>query len=396
MGGNVSTCTSEILFAQKCIVSPLASANAMCVDPDPTKCNATTQITVCDEGFYCACAVNSRARARGAPRLDSARARAFTPRISSAGPNITIGCDITYPQFCPPTVACATQRFAGQFCEPQGAFEPQLCLPGHYCPDARTMLPCPAGTYCMRGSTAPTTCSFMSYCPEKTESRRYYGGLVFSFLLDAVLVALFLLVKYRLEPARARARRSKWEIGVAARSEEGFDLSDVPSSGGRKAGGGGGGSGGGDDAYAPLVDALSTASSKSILEEGFRVCNAGIRLDIEFDGLTLVVKEPRFPDGKTILSQVTGRIRPGRVTAIMGPSGAGKSTFLNVLMGKLTRTSGSLSINGQPDEMHRYKRVRRAGRAARAAVCTRRQCSRFPLSSLPTHRWSALSPRTTS
>ena len=48
---------------------------------------------------------------------------------------------------------------------------------------------------------------------------------------------------------------------------------------------------------------------------------------------------------------MSGRIRPGRVTAIMGPSGAGKTTFLSVLMGKVSRTGGTLRINGKEDEM---------------------------------------------
>lgn len=45
------------------------------------------------------------------------------------------------------------------------------------------------------------------------------------------------------------------------------------------------------------------------------------------------------------------------VTAVMGPSGAGKTTFMNVLMGKVGRTSGELFINGARDEMHRYRKV---------------------------------------
>ena len=35
-----------------------------------------------------------------------------------------------------------------------------------------------------------------------------------------------------------------------------------------------------------------------------------------------------------VLSDVTGCINSGEVTAVMGPSGAGKTTFLNALSGK--------------------------------------------------------------
>jgi len=41
----------------------------------------------------------------------------------------------------------------------------------------------------------------------------------------------------------------------------------------------------------------------------------------------------------------------------MGPSGAGKTTFLNVLMGKVKRTGGSLFINGKEEEISKFKKV---------------------------------------
>ncbi|KAJ3104802.1 ATP-binding cassette sub- G member 1 [Phlyctochytrium planicorne] len=53
---------------------------------------------------------------------------------------------------------------------------------------------------------------------------------------------------------------------------------------------------------------------------------------------------------KSILKNVSGFFRPGRITAIMGASGAGKTSFLNVIAGeaKLGSVSGDILVNGQP------------------------------------------------
>ncbi|KAI8837552.1 P-loop containing nucleoside triphosphate hydrolase protein [Chytridium lagenaria] len=77
-----------------------------------------------------------------------------------------------------------------------------------------------------------------------------------------------------------------------------------------------------------------------------------LKMDFKFDGLSL-----KLPNGKNILQGVTGEIKSGRMTAIMGPSGAGKTTFMNVLMGKVSRTGGHLEINGSLSEIHKFKKI---------------------------------------
>ena len=56
---------------------------------------------------------------------------------------------------------------------------------------------------------------------------------------------------------------------------------------------------------------------------------------------------------------MTGRLSPGRITAVMGPSGAGKTTFLNALAGKAThsRTTGAVFINGRADSIQSFKSI---------------------------------------
>ncbi|WP_053206754.1 ABC transporter ATP-binding protein [Jiangella muralis] len=51
---------------------------------------------------------------------------------------------------------------------------------------------------------------------------------------------------------------------------------------------------------------------------------------------------------RDILSGVTFRAEPGRVTAFLGPNGAGKSSTLRILLGLDRPTSGTALVDGQP------------------------------------------------
>ena len=52
--------------------------------------------------------------------------------------------------------------------------------------------------------------------------------------------------------------------------------------------------------------------------------------------------------GFNLLRDVSMRVEPGTVTAIVGPNGAGKSSLLKVLTGEMTATSGKVNLNHQP------------------------------------------------
>eukprot|EP00929_Paragymnodinium_shiwhaense_P048241 TRINITY_DN24414_c0_g1_i1.p1 TRINITY_DN24414_c0_g1~~TRINITY_DN24414_c0_g1_i1.p1 ORF type:complete len:663 (+),score=98.59 TRINITY_DN24414_c0_g1_i1:38-2026(+) len=74
-------------------------------------------------------------------------------------------------------------------------------------------------------------------------------------------------------------------------------------------------------------------------------------IDLGFRGITCTVplkkkKGETGPDSKTILRDVNGVARAGRLLAIMGPSGAGKTTMLDVLAGRRSY-SGELSLGGR-------------------------------------------------
>ncbi|QCE07924.1 ATP-binding cassette [Vigna unguiculata] len=78
-------------------------------------------------------------------------------------------------------------------------------------------------------------------------------------------------------------------------------------------------------------------------------------IEISFKDLTLTLKA----QNKHILRYVTGKIKPGRITAVMGPSGAGKTTFLSALAGKALGCSvtGSILINGRNESIHSFKKI---------------------------------------
>jgi len=78
-------------------------------------------------------------------------------------------------------------------------------------------------------------------------------------------------------------------------------------------------------------------------------------LEIAFKDLTLTLKGKN----KHLLRCITGKLMPGRVSAVMGPSGAGKTTFLSAVTGKATgcHVTGSILINGKEESIHSYKRI---------------------------------------
>ena len=63
----------------------------------------------------------------------------------------------------------------------------------------------------------------------------------------------------------------------------------------------------------------------------------------------LCIKQVSFfyPGGKEILSDVSFVVPKGKFVGIMGPSGAGKTTFVDILLGLLPPSEGSIFVDGQ-------------------------------------------------
>jgi iron complex transport system ATP-binding protein len=63
-------------------------------------------------------------------------------------------------------------------------------------------------------------------------------------------------------------------------------------------------------------------------------------MTITFENLSVEI------GSKPILSEISGSLQRGRVTALIGPNGAGKTTLLRALLGLVSVYSGTISIDG--------------------------------------------------
>ena len=58
---------------------------------------------------------------------------------------------------------------------------------------------------------------------------------------------------------------------------------------------------------------------------------------------------------KPALSEVSLKLEPGTLTALVGPNGAGKSTLLSLLQGSSTPDQGEITVDGKSLRNNRYQ-----------------------------------------
>ncbi|KAJ3109362.1 hypothetical protein HK100_003303, partial [Physocladia obscura] len=289
----------------------------------------------------------------------------------------------TYPVYCPPDAACLALRLgtASKCATPQGYYEPMACPKGFYCPSYNEVYVCPSGSFCLTGSIAPTKCQFLSYCPVGIDEELHFGLLAIVVIFDIFLLAVYIFFRVRElrnnnEPLSAALpeilRKFFWKRSISfvkipkgspeptqSKTASSSTVS-VPSAAiAIEATTSAAFSKQQDESIAVVSTKLSTAAAISqnisVLTSGFKKGLEGhddLRMNYQFSALGL-----RLSSGKEILKGVSGEIKSGRMTAIMGPSGAGKTTFMNVLMGKVSRTDGTLRINNVVAEMQTYRKI---------------------------------------
>ncbi|TPX72646.1 hypothetical protein SpCBS45565_g00404 [Spizellomyces sp. 'palustris'] len=225
----------------------------------------------------------------------------------------------------------------------------------------------------------------MSVCKEESQAETYYGGIVICVIIDLALIALLYTMRYMERRNARESLKRKSSVSkmcllktadLKSPIEEGLpEIS--PRTDQRDANESAGSAEKGKKVFPVTIldsnmeldtvdveaqKADGTSKSSVEVEEGNAqlLVNAfkrglggeNLQINFKFENLGLKLK-----GGKTVLDGVNGEIKAGRLTAIMGPSGAGKTTFMNVLMGKVSRTHGKLHINNREAEMHTYKKI---------------------------------------
>ncbi len=55
-----------------------------------------------------------------------------------------------------------------------------------------------------------------------------------------------------------------------------------------------------------------------------------------------------YDAGDPVLHEISARLTPGRLTALLGPNAAGKSTLLKAMLGQVAPSAGSVTLDGVP------------------------------------------------
>ncbi len=94
---------------------------------------------------------------------------------------------------------------------------------------------------------------------------------------------------------------------------------------------------------AKRIDEVLTLEPSIVVKSGAEKLDKNESIEIEFRNVTFYypgAKEPALKD-------VSFKILPGEIAAIVGPTGSGKSTILNLIMRFYEPTSGEIFINGK-------------------------------------------------
>ncbi|KAM3065663.1 hypothetical protein ACMFMF_010884 [Clarireedia jacksonii] len=213
-----------------------------------------------------------------------------------------------------------------------------VCSPGYYCPPGGLeKLLCPAGTYCPLGSFEPIKCDPISSCRAGSSRQFPVLGIILLTIIDILLVSVLLGSYIRQFNQRFRRRRvissgedsgNGTESAMIDKHEElemGKNNINHPPH---------------NESMEKFITSLKRCLGTNSL--GF---------EIGFENLGL-----RLKNGKPILQNISGKVEPGSLLAVMGASGAGKcpSHLCASIDGQTQEYLGTIYMNGDARSMSEY------------------------------------------
>ena len=197
----------------------------------------------------------------------------------------------------------------GVYCE--GSAYIRNCPTGYYCPNARQKVECPKGFFCPMKSKAPEiTCAMCQEGSMKLQRdwhsfATFVGISIVAIILGANLKKIYL-------------SRDKAKLPITEAS---------------------------------ISKTASDSSVKSLANKRTHDKNKE-RVIIQYENISFM-RRPRNGNKAytTIVNNLSGTMRPGRLCALLGESGAGKSTLLAILSGQIklwhSTVKGKIIINGK-------------------------------------------------
>jgi ABC-type multidrug transport system fused ATPase/permease subunit len=92
-----------------------------------------------------------------------------------------------------------------------------------------------------------------------------------------------------------------------------------------------------------LIESLENSSEIVLVEDRLKTSHIGFEANLQIDSVSITYPEKLVP----ALSHISINVPSGQSLAIVGPSGAGKTTLVDVLLGVLPPTEGSITISGK-------------------------------------------------
>ncbi len=198
----------------------------------------------------------------------------------------------------------------GQLCDGSGSAK--MCPESYYCPDPTKKIACPSGYFCPLGSVAPKKCRPMSggSCSDQHNTREViWIPLLIASLFMALILCSETLLSF-LKLSRLQVKDSS--TGSGSNSPRSLSAANLKTHNG--------------------------GNSNAMANEGMMSFSTTVTpVSIEFENLYL-------QSGETLrITNVTGKIRPSRFTAILGGSGAGKTSLMNVILGREAASAGKIT-----------------------------------------------------